>query len=907
MPPQARSNLTPLFVAALWAASFGPAAADVATIAASADNTIYSEADSSNGAGDHFFAGRTNDGVLFLRRALIRFDVAAAVPAGSTINSVTLTLYRSRGKNGSFNVELHRLLASWGEAGSDGGGEEGQGAPAQTGDATWRHRLYPSTFWATLGGDYAGTASATTSVGGDGFYDWSSGTMTSDVQAWLNTPSSNFGWILVGVESQNRSARRFDSRTNPTVTQRPKLVIDYTPSVVVGACCLSGNNCSVLTPAQCSAQGGIYQGNGTSCSPNPCFVPTGACCFNDGSCEELSGADCASQGGTYHGDGSACTPGLCPVVLTPYLDALPIPGTATPTSGVPGGVATYDIAAMEFTQQLHHDLPPTRVWGYNGGYPGPKIEAFLDRPVTVNWINDLRDSLGNLRSEHYLPVDLCMHGPDMEGPTARTVAHLHGGHVPAAVDGYPEATYLPGAGVTYVYPNHQTAAPLWYHDHAMGITRLNVYMGLAGLYTLRDSVEIGLGLPSGAYEIPIVIQDRTFNPDGSLVYPAMWMDHFFGDKVLVNGKVWPYLNVDRGKYRFRLLEGSNSRAYTLALSNGASFSVIGTDGGLLAAPVPVTSLTMVPGERYDVVIDFASYAPGTEIFLRNSAPAPFPGDPGVGVIPDVMKFVVQSQTGFTNPLPTTLRPVVPIPEGSAVATRDFLLRKQSDPCAGSVWTINGLRFDDITEYPQRGTAEIWRFVNDSGVVHPMHMHLVMYQILDRTPIQMVGDSIVVTGPPVLPAPHERGWKDTAPVYPNEMMRVIARFEDYVGKYPYHCHVLEHEDQEMMRQFEVVDPAISVVEPARTFAFDLGPARPNPFGPQTSVSFDLPTAARVTVRVLDVRGRVVDVLADGLRPAGRNEVTWRATGRGGTRVPAGIYFVEMRSGDFRAVRKTTVLQ
>lgn len=224
---------------------------------------------------------------------------------------------------------------------------------------------------------------------------------------------------------------------------------------------------------------------------------------------------------------------------------------AQPVTGVVGGEATYQIDMTQFEQQLHTDLAPTTVWGYAGSYPGPTIEATKDLPVTVEWINDLRDSGGSPRVDHYLPVDLCLHGPDSLGDAPRTVVHLHGGHVPQESDGYPEDTFLPGESATYIYPNNQLPATLWYHDHAMGITRLNVMMGLAGYYLLRDQFENDLNLPSGENEIPLVIQDRTFRADGSFVYPEQWQDQFFGDTLLVNGKVWPYLQVKQGKYRFR--------------------------------------------------------------------------------------------------------------------------------------------------------------------------------------------------------------------------------------------------------------------------------------------------------------------------------------------------------------------
>jgi spore coat protein A len=424
-----------------------------------------------------------------------------------------------------------------------------------------------------------------------------------------------------------------------------------------------------------------------------------------------------------------------------------------------------------------------------------------DEPVQVEWIN-------NLPSQHYLTVDTCPHGADDN--LSRTVVHLHGGHVPAAVDGYPESTFLTGNSVVYEYPNNQQAAPLWFHDHALGITRLNVYMGLAGIYIVRDPVESALNLPQGEFEIPLVIQDRVLDQNGQLVYPADWEEMFFGDLILVNGKVWPYLEVKRGKYRFRALGGSNSRTYTLSLDDGTptpvTFWQIGTDGGLLPAPVALTEVTIGPGERADLVMDFEGYGNNDEITLVNSAPAPFPGDPGVGVVPNVMQFrVAAGGNPDTDPLPATLREVPPLLEQDTVQTRQLVLKKEAEACAGSHWLINGLKWDDITEFPVEGTTELWEFVNDSGVMHPMHLHLDFFQILNRQAFEEIGGEIVPIGDPIPPDANEAGWKDTARVNPQEILRVIAQFHDYLGKYPYHCHILEHEDHEMMRQFQVVLP------------------------------------------------------------------------------------------------------
>jgi spore coat protein A len=251
------------------------------------------------------------------------------------------------------------------------------------------------------------------------------------------------------------------------------------------------------------------------------------------------------------------------------------------------------------------------------------------------------------------------------------------------------------------------------------------------------------------------------------------------------------------------LNGSNSRTYRLSLSNGAPFYQIGSDQGLLTAPVTLTSLTVAPSERVDVVMDFSTYAAGSQLVLTNSAPTEFPGTPGVGVIPNVMKFSVTSQTGYTASLPSTLRTIVRTPESEARVGRSFDIRLRPDACHGSAWLINGLRYNQVTELPRLNTTEVWTFINRSSLMHPMHMHLVRFQILDRQPFQIVNDHVQSTGPRVAPPASEMGWKDTVQAYPSEITRVIARFETFTGNFPYHCHILEHEDNEMMRQFQVL--------------------------------------------------------------------------------------------------------
>ena len=251
----------------LWVAS---GQATVVTLGASSDNTMYAEDGSrSNGAGNCLFTGATDEG--FARRALLRFDLSS-IPPGSTINSVSLRLYCSRAKtNTAYNESLHRVLADWGEGTSHASGEEGQGAPATTNDATWTRRLYPATTWANPGGDYVAGGSASTSIGQNGqYFTWTSPAMVGDVQGWVDGASPNFGWILIGQEGQQRTAKRFDSRQALDVTRRPALTIDYTSGGdPTGACCLP-SGCSQLTEAECASQGGAYQGDDTPCVPDPC-------------------------------------------------------------------------------------------------------------------------------------------------------------------------------------------------------------------------------------------------------------------------------------------------------------------------------------------------------------------------------------------------------------------------------------------------------------------------------------------------------------------------------------------------------------------------------------------------------------------------------------------------------------
>ncbi|MGA3186810.1 MAG: multicopper oxidase domain-containing protein [Bryobacteraceae bacterium] len=484
--------------------------------------------------------------------------------------------------------------------------------------------------------------------------------------------------------------------------------------------------------------------------------------------------------------------------LTPFVDPLPIPEVAKPL-GKRAQVPFYKIPIQEFFSKIHRDVQPTRFWGYGNSVPGPTIEVRSGEEILVEWPN-------RLPAKHFLPIDHNLMGAEKGRPESRTVVHVHGARVPPESDGWPENWYAPGKSATYRYPNKQEAALLWYHDHAMGINRLNICAGMAGLYVIRDSFEDGLNLPKGECEIPLVLMDRMIRADGQIYYPvtqlpdAPWVPEYFGNAVLINGKLLPYLDVQPRKYRFRIVNASNGRFYFLSLENGAPFHQIGSDQGLLPAPVPVTRLTIAPGERADVVVDFAEHR-GQRILLQNLSVT-------------LMQFRVAADR-VTDPsaLPEALRPVPRTAEASAIRTR-ILTLEEVDNLVGEPMThlLDGKRWHEpVSEKPVLDTTEIWEFLNTTDDVHPIHLHLVRFQILDRRTFDVSAyifnnKKLVYTADAVPPEPNEVGWKDTVRATPGASTRIIVKFEGYTGRYVWHCHILEHEDNEMMRPYEVLAPA-----------------------------------------------------------------------------------------------------
>jgi len=525
-----------------------------------------------------------------------------------------------------------------------------------------------------------------------------------------------------------------------------------------------------------------------------------------------------------------------PVTLASYVTPFSIPPVIRPS----GGAAPLRIHMRQFQHKAHRDLPPATMWGYNGMWPGPTFEVRKGQPIAVKWTNQLP-------TKHFLPLDYTIHGEEQDVPQVRTVTHVHGAQVMPDSDGYPDA-WVTSDGRTGSalaadpchYPNDQPATTLWYHDHAIGITRLNVYSGLAGFYLIRDPEEDSLNLPRGVYEIPLMIQDRSFSTDGSLLYPPapngthpVWMQEFFGNAICVNGKAAPFLEVEPRKYRFRMVNGSNSRFYHLTLvpadaagkptgkpADSPPFRQIGTDGGLLPAPLSTHYLIFSPGERFDIVVDFSEHN-SMNFALVNDAPAPYAR--GGEIVPtDVMLFKVTKPLAGkdTSSLPDTLVPWSPMDPAHAVRERTLALTEMDRQSDG--YTMIGLlgqkHWDDpITEDPKAGSMEIWSFANTTGDVHPMHIHQVQFQVLNRqsfdTKTYLDSGKVVYTGIPMPPESNERpAWKDTIKTYSGYITRVIAKFDLPARtqvkpgdefRYVWHCHVLEHEDNEMMRPYKII--------------------------------------------------------------------------------------------------------
>ncbi|HEX2313497.1 MAG TPA: multicopper oxidase family protein [Thermomonospora sp.] len=452
--------------------------------------------------------------------------------------------------------------------------------------------------------------------------------------------------------------------------------------------------------------------------------------------------------------GSAAAARTRTTTTGPFTVRMPVPPVLRPTSST----STTDTYVMEVKEGVEQLLPgkTTTVFGYTGTFVGPTIKARKDRKVIVRQTN------GFTGHRHI-------------------ATHLHGGHLPPEHDGHPMDVLHPGDTREYHYNNRQSAATLWYHDHAHHEESENVFRGLAGFYLLCDPAEDYLRLPSGEFDVPIMLRDARFADDGSLVYV---MDDFANRKtILVNGRNQPYFPVKARKYRFRFLNASNLRPFELRLQDGSQMIQIGGDQGLLPKPAPMTGFTTWPGERHEIVIDFSRYPVGTKVVLENVL-----GETDGERL--IMRFDVVATASDSSLVPATLAPAPSLPP--ATNTRDVVLGPV-DPVTNSM-LIDGKTFDHnrIDNTIKLGTTEIWRIRNAESqfpIPHNLHIHLVKFKVLDRN------------GAP--PPAGETGWKDTVTVLPGETVRVQATFGGYTGRYVYHCHLIDHASMGMMAQMEIV--------------------------------------------------------------------------------------------------------
>ena len=668
---------------------------------------------------------------------------------------------------------------------------------------------------------------------------------------------------------------------------------------------------------------------------------------------------------------------------------------------------------------------------YGPLWPSFTIEAKRGVPVNVTYVNGLN---GQKYSDVGLIADQTLHwanpnGLGMMDPSKMNpytgeppiVTHMHGAEVPSESDGGPDAWFTPGKaergpawGIDgtddhYTYPNTQEPATLWYHDHALGATRLNVYAGMAGFYFLRDDDEDDLQLPGWSGdntvqevdrltgqpvgdpylpEIEIAIQDRMFDMDGKLYYanlppnPAehpFWTPEFVGDVITVNGKTWPHLSVAPRKYRFRILDGSNARFYELWLQNlatgafGPTIYQIGTDGGFLDAPVPINpaaggKLILGPGERADVIIDFSGVPAGTVWTMRNSGRSPYPkGTPPIGSTTGrIMQFVVNGTGTDNSQLPASLRstPLVKLTNfaGALNVTPDKKRQLTLNEVMGmggplevlvnnTKWDANGPDVSGLgtTETPKEGETEVWQIINLTADAHPIHLHLVQFQLVSRQKFNVnkynkiyaavpgggppdnyntlnndlaLGGNPAITpylqGMPMPPNPNEKGWKDTFIMYPGEVTTVVVRFgptdaplstakEDLMfgfdpsegPGYVWHCHIIDHEDNEMMRPYTVIPnssrtslPKSGVTAVNTVDKFELMQNYPNPFNPTTVIRFSVPEDGLVSLKVYDILGREVGTLINQVIPQGNHQVNFDGSG-----LASGMYIYKLTAGSY----------
>jgi FtsP/CotA-like multicopper oxidase with cupredoxin domain len=522
---------------------------------------------------------------------------------------------------------------------------------------------------------------------------------------------------------------------------------------------------------------------------------------------------------------------------------------------ISGGVMTLAQSNVEVWPNT-----TTQVLAINNSFPGPTIRIQKGQTLNVEFHNQLNQ-----------PSNI----------------HWHGLIAPEKMDGHPKDAVAPGGSYTYTFPIIQRAGTYFYHAHPHEQTAEQVYKGFAGFFIIDDPDEAKLGLPAGNYDLPLVIQDRraasqpqfTYNPNMMEV-----MDGFLGDVALVNGTPEAYLEVARTLYRFRILNGSNARVYKLAFSDNRAFHVIGTDGGLIDTPVQVTSSLLAPGERLDILVDFSSNQLGQNVYLKSM---PFAaGGMGTtyrqGVEMNLLRFDVARSESSGGAIPSSLTPIAYYNPTEARRTRTFLLTMQM--AMSGMHQINGKVFEmnRIDEIVPLHELERWQIVNYTDEFHPIHVHGIQFQVLDRN-----GNRDL--------APIDKGWKDTVLVNPNETVNVLIRFDNYAGIYLLHCHNLEHEDDGMMLNLQVAQTTdVKDESPVPQRYGWLHQNHPNPFTQATTIRYEIaaPQPAAVDLRVYDNLGRQIAELVQQRQAPGIYEIPFQ-----GNQLPAGVYYVKLNVNGF----------
>lgn len=500
----------------------------------------------------------------------------------------------------------------------------------------------------------------------------------------------------------------------------------------------------------------------------------------------------------------------------------------------------------------------TQIITINGSYPGPSVVIDKGQTFTANVVNNLTENI---------------------------TTHWHGVSTPANMDGHPRDPILPGGSYTYTFPVINRGGTYFYHAHADMLTAKQVYRGFAGFFIVRDPAE-NFNLPGGAYDVPLCIQDRriadipnfNYSPGN---YDMQW--GILGDTVLVNGTPDAYFEVSRTLYRFRLLNGSNARVYKLQFSDNRNFHIIATDGGLKDAPVQVNQVTIAPGERVEILVDFSSNTIGQNVTLQSAAfshGGVLPYKQGIAL--NVIRFDVVNNNTSGGVVPAAFNPITYYNPAGALSRTFNLTMNSSGP---NMHRINGFTFDinRVDFSPRLLELEKWTIRNLTADFHPMHTHEAQWQVLSRN------------GNTNLP-PSDKGWKDTVNLNPGETVEVLVKFTDHKGLYLFHCHNLEHEDDGMMLNFEVLDPiGIQQISSEVPKNFKLHQNYPNPFNPSTKLKFDISQSANgqnAKLAIYDMSGKEVAVLYDGQISHGTYETEWNANG-----FASGTYIARLTTANY----------